>query len=62
MGQMQTKILGKLRGMSEAAGLDFADQPDYGNTGTVFVQTDDFETVVQPRWCRLGDNDGVARA
>lgn len=50
MGQMQTKILARLREQAEASGLDFVEQPDYGNTGTVYVQADDFDTVVEFRY------------
>jgi hypothetical protein len=49
MGQMQDKIMTALRGLAEAAGLDFEDQPDVSNTGTVYVQRG-FDTLAVLRY------------
>ena len=43
MGEMQTKILTAIRKHAEKAGLEVVDQPQYSNTGSVFLM-DGFTT------------------
>lgn len=45
MGQMQKKILEAIRERAGKAGLEFVDQPQYANTGTVFLMVG-LETVL----------------
>jgi len=50
MGQMQDKIITELRRIAEKdARLEFADQPQYANTGTAYIQRG-FDTVAELRY------------